>query len=338
MCPKNIRDYEINKILIIGLSCLGDNLLLTPAIKLIKDTFKKAEIDIVIGPRALDFAKDNHWFSDYFVYNKKKFLRFVKRLRKKRYDLIVDFRNSLIPFFLRGKFKLTFFFREMTSDKLYTHESERILKFLKPYFGTTGEVHLYFPLSNVEREKTDNMLKFLKIKRSDILIILNSGANFLPKRWKKERFAEVAKALIKNFNAKIMIIGTKQERKLAEEVKNLIGNKEVFNMAGRTTVSELASLIERADLMITNDTGPMHIASAVNCPVVAIFGPGNPYRYGPIGTKNYVVHAEIECFPCRLEAKCKKDFICMDKVSVNQVLKSATLILDEGKQLYLFDL
>jgi len=338
MCPKNIKDYPLNKILIIGLSCLGDNLLITPAIKLIKDSFKKAEVDIVIGPRSIEFVRNNPWFSNYFVYNKKKMLSSIINLRKKRYDLIVDFRNSLLPFLLKGKFKLTFFWKEFTSEKFFTHESERIVRFLEPFFGKPEEIRLYFPFNNSDKEKISEIFKTFRIKKSDLIIVLNPGANFIHKRWKKENFAELGKILISDYGAKIIIIGGSQEITLAEEIKSLIGNTNVFSIAGKLTLQQLAALFEESDLLITNDTGPMHLASAVQCPVVAIFGPGNPYRYGPIGTKNYVVHIEIDCFPCRIKRNCKKNFICMSKITVSDVIKSVRLILDEDKQLSLFDI
>ena len=339
MCPKNIREFDIRKILIIGLSCLGDNLLLTPAIKRIKETFPEGEFDIVVGPRAIDFVLENPWFENYFVYDKKKnIFKLIKKLREKKYDLIVDFRNSLLPFFLRGKFKLTFFIKEFFSDKIYTHESERILNFIKPFFGSEKEIKLYFPVSAIHREKIKEMFRSYNIKNSDTVVVLNPGANFEKKRWKKENFAEVGKELIKTYDAKIFIIGGKKERELTKEVKELINHKNVVDLGGKTNLRELAALLEKTDLMITNDTGPMHLASAMGCPVVAIFGPGNPYRYGPIGVKNCVVHADMDCFPCRVEDKCKIDFECMKRISVEQVLKAAMLILDEKQQPYLFDL
>jgi len=213
-----------------------------------------------------------------------------------------------------------------------------MLEFVEPYFGKPQEVRLFFPLINSEREEIEKILKTLKIKKSDIIIVLNPGAGFIPKRWKKENFAELGKILLKDYDAKIIIIGGEQEIALAEEIKNIISSENVFSLAGRITIPQLAVLLEESDLIITNDTGPMHLASAVKCPVIAIFGPGNPYRYGPIGTKNYVVHSEIECFPCRIKRKCRKNFICMERVTVSEVIKSVRLILDEGKQLYLFDI
>jgi len=123
MCPKNIKDLDVKRVLFIGLSSLGDNLLLTPSLKLVRDAFKRAEFDFVVGPRSVEFAKGHPWFSDYVVFDKRHMAAAVRRLRRKRYDLIVDFRNSLIPFLLRGRYRLHFFIQEFLSEKLFTHDS-----------------------------------------------------------------------------------------------------------------------------------------------------------------------------------------------------------------------
>jgi len=339
MCPKNIKEYKLRRILIIGLSCLGDNLLLTPSIKKIKDAFPDASFDVIIGPRSVDFAIDNPWFSQYFVYNKKKgLLKLIMKVRKNRYDLIVDFRNSLIPYFLRGKYKLTFFLKEFFSDKTFTHEAERTLSFIEPFFGREKNIQLYFPLNKVYKEKGEEILLKYGIKRSDNIVALCPGANFEGKRWDKNKFAQLGKELFRYYDIKIIAVGSKNEILLANEVIQKIDNKNAFNLAGQTNIRELAAILEMSSLLITNDTGTMHLASAVGCPIVAIFGPGNPYRYGPIGVKNQVVHSGMDCFPCKVESKCKIDFECLKRINVEHVLKSAMLILDEKQHRFLFEI
>jgi lipopolysaccharide heptosyltransferase II len=338
MCPKNIREIELNKILIIGLSCVGDNLLLTPAIKKIRETYKKAEIDIVIGPRAVEFAIENPWFSNYIVYDKKKsFLKFIKKLREKRYDLTVDFRNSFIPFFIRSKYKLTFFKKEFFSEKFYTHESERIMSFIEPFFGK-GENKLYFPYSANYKEKIKELFDKIGIKLSDIIVVLNPGGKFEGKRWEKEKYVLLVKELIKIYRTKIIITGSKDEKKLTQEIKEMIDRKEIFDFGGKTNLRELAAIYQLSDLVISNDTGSMHLACAVGAPVVAIFGPSNPYRYGPLSEKSFVVHSNIDCFPCKKESRCRINFECMKRISVEDVLKYCCLILDEKEKGRVFEL
>ncbi|MDD3726327.1 MAG: glycosyltransferase family 9 protein [Candidatus Ratteibacteria bacterium] len=345
MCPKDIKNYPVKKILIIGTSCLGDNLILSTSIKKIRDVFENAEIDIVIGPRAVEFAVDNPWFSKYFVYEKGKrmmrivnIVKLINKINTKRYDLIVDFRNSLLPFFLKGKFKMTFFLKELFSEKTFTHEAERIVNFLTPYFGKEENISLCFPLSKRDRDDMDVFLREMGIKPSDRIVIFNPGGK-AKKRLSDEKFAEIGKALLKNYDSlKIIIIGANYEEEIGKRIKELIGSNDVFNLAGKTTIKQLAALLERASLMITNDTGTLHLASAMHCPTVAIFGPTNPYRYGPIGTKNIVIHSNISCFPCNETKRCRKNYLCMKQITSEEVIKAAMLFLDEKEQPLLFDI
>ncbi len=124
-----------------------------------------------------------------------------------------------------------------------------------------------------------------------------------------------------------MISGSPGEFNLAEEIWKGIKSGNCINLAGKITFRQLAYLLSRAVFLITNDTGTMHLACAMKCPVIAIFGPGNPRRYGPIGTRNIVLHTDRKCFPCRFEAKCDKNFLCMDDVTVEMVLSAAEKIL-----------
>jgi len=182
-------------------------------------------------------------------------------------------------------------------------------------------------------------LKSLGIKNSDIRIVLNPGAGREERHWDKEKFAEVAKELFNTYgDLKIFITGVESEKQLCEGIKNGINSNSVYNLAGKTSLKELAALLEGMDLVITNDSITMHMASAVNCPIVAIFGPTNPYRYGPIGTKNFVVHSDIDCFPCKNSKRCRRNYLCLKQVTTQQVIKPAMLILDEKEQPLLFDL
>ncbi|MCM8761949.1 MAG: glycosyltransferase family 9 protein [Candidatus Omnitrophica bacterium] len=346
MCPKDIAKYNIKRILLLCPGCLGDNLLLSPSIKKIRDTFPDAEIDIIIGRRAVEFADGNPWFSHYYIFQGGKrlnrlvnIIRLVNKFRSKRYDLIIDFKNSILPFFIKGRYRLTFFLKELFSEKIYTHEAERLLSFIVPFFGGTGgDISLYFPVSKKDRNDIEIFLKTIGIKPADTIVVFNPGGRE-KKRLSEEKFAEIGKALIKRYDSlKIIIVGANYEEKIGQKIKGFIESNNVFNLAGKTTLKQLAVLLEKASLMITNDTGTLHLASAMHCPTVAIFGPTSPYRYGPIGTKNIVVHSDIYCFPCNEKRICRNDYLCMKQISPEEVIKAAMLLLDEKEQPLLFDL
>ncbi|HOK79218.1 MAG TPA: glycosyltransferase family 9 protein [bacterium] len=325
---RKFKKEIINRGLIIGLSSIGDNLLITPAIKLMRDALYNAEFDIVVGPRAIEFARDNPMFSHFYVWDKKTgMIMLIKMLRHQKYDLVVDFRNSLIPFFLKSRYRLTFFTKELFSDKFRTHEAERTLRFFTPLFGKYEKVELYFPLTDSEIHSYFEFFKNIGvIDGSRKVVVMNPGAAFEKKRWDKENFIEVGKRIIQNYHINIAIVGNNKEFDLAAEIRRAIDNPEVFNLAGKITFRQLAYLLSCAALLITNDTGTMHLASAMKCPVIAIFGPGNPMRYGPIGNKNIVLHTQRDCFPCVVESKCKKGFICMNDITADDVCVAVSKI------------
>ncbi|MCM8829854.1 MAG: glycosyltransferase family 9 protein [Candidatus Omnitrophica bacterium] len=346
MCPKDVTKYKIKKILLLCPGCLGDNLLLSPSIKKVRDTFKDAEIDIVVERQVVEFAEGNPWFSHYYIFQGGKrlnrlinIIKLINKLRSERYDLIIAFKNSILPFFIKGRYRLTFFFKEFFSEKTYTHEAERHLNFLVPFFGNAmGNISLYFPVSKKDRNDLEIFLKTIGIKPVDRIVVFNPGGRE-KKRLSEEKFAEIGKTLIKRYDSlKIIIVGADYEEKIGEKIKELIGSDNVFNLSGKTTLKQLAALLGRASLMITNDTETLHLASAIHCPTVAIFGPTSPYRYGPIGTKNIIIHSDIPCFPCNEKRRCRKDYLCMKQISSEEVIKAAMLLLDEKEQPLLFDI
>ncbi|MCM8825880.1 MAG: glycosyltransferase family 9 protein [Candidatus Omnitrophica bacterium] len=230
---------------------------------------------------------------------------------------------------------MDFFLKELFSKKFSTHEAERTVRFLEPYFGRCKNIELYFPLyKNEIQQYTEVFEKDGIFLDSDNFIVLNPGAAFEKKRWDKDRFAELGRQIISKYEVKLMIVGNKKELGLAKEITAKIRSERALNLAGKISFRQLAFLLSRALLLITNDTGTMHLASAMKCPVIAIFGPGNPLRYGPIGTKSIVLHTDRKCFPCRLESRCKVGFICMNDVMVKDVISAVEKLLMHAKDLF----
>jgi len=340
MCPRNIKESDVKKILIIGGNNLPDNLLLTPAVKRIKESFPNADMDIIVGHESSDFIFENSLFSQHMIYNKViNLLGLIKKARQKRYDLIVAFRSFYIPFFLRGKFKLSFFWQDLFSEKIFTHESERMLSFLKPFIGMPeGKTNFYFPVSKKNRETVEEYLKSAGIKNSDTLIVVSPGFISSSKRFSNVMYARVIKELIKIYDAKVILTGTTRDKDIVQDIIAMVNNNSVFDFTGTLRLKELTALLEKTDLLITQDLTSIYLACSVQCPIIAVFGPGNSYRYGPLGTKNLVVHSNLDCFPCNINGRCKKNYVCLDKVTPEQITKSAMLLLDEKEQPFLFDL
>lgn len=167
---------------------------------------------------------------------------------------------------------------------------------------------------------------------SKLKIGINPGAAYgEAKRWGEARFAAVGKRLIRDADATILVLGGPSEADLGGRIAEAVG-PAAQNWCGKTTLPQLAGLLAEVDLLITNDTGPMHLADAVGCPVVAIFGPTDPVTTRPFGRNHIVVRHAIDCSPC-LERTCPlKHHLCMDSIQPNEVLDAAWKILKRGRR------
>jgi len=154
------------------------------------------------------------------------------------------------------------------------------------------------------------------------IIGIAPGATYGPaKKWFPERFAEVADNLNEKFSARIIVMGGKSDRETAREVQKLAKTK-LINLAGKTTLQEAIFLISQCQLFISNDSGLMHIAGALNIPTIAIFGSTNPITTAPVGNRSVIVRHEVSCSPC-LKKSCPTDFRCMEMISVKDILHVA---------------
>ncbi len=181
-------------------------------------------------------------------------------------------------------------------------------------------------ISRDELQHANEIMNNYNISSSSLIIGINPGAAYgSAKRWFPERFALLSRTLVNKHNAKVIIFGSQQELGIATEIENL-SKVPVINMAGKTTIRELMSLIKQCSVFITNDSGPMHIAAALNIQVVAVFGSTDPEKTGPMGEKNIVIRKDVDCSPC-FKRKCPTDLKCMDLITVEDVLEGVEKIL-----------
>ena len=156
------------------------------------------------------------------------------------------------------------------------------------------------------------------------------GTIWETKRWGSDKFAKVAGHFLSKGFA-VVLIGSQRERVVCEEVAALAPG--AIDLAGMTALSELAALIRRSAISITNDSGPMHLAVALDRPVVSIFGPTDPVWIGPYRRANAVLHADLECSPCYLRKlkHCHHGHACMRSVSAPAVIERAERILSASQ-------
>ncbi|MBN1527106.1 MAG: glycosyltransferase family 9 protein, partial [Candidatus Omnitrophica bacterium] len=167
------------------------------------------------------------------------------------------------------------------------------------------------------------------IREGGAVIAVHPGASCPSKRWSAERFAQAADRIAERYDARVVIIASEKDRVFGDKVASLM-KRPPLNLSGKTSVADLASVLKRARLFISNDSGPVHIACAVGTPVVDIFGRNDrglsPRRWGPTGANDIVLHKEVGCEVC-LAHNCKLGFKCLDAITVDEVVGAAEKIL-----------
>ena len=336
----------MKKILVTRTDRIGDVILSLPAIKAIRKAFPDAYIAVMVQPRIDDILKGNPHIDEVIVYDKNKkhksMLRnidFIKGLRSEKFDMVLNLhstkRTNLLCFlagiprrigYARGKadFLLTDKI-EYTKKSGEKHEAEYSLDILR-YLGINPEFSNPFVCVQQEDEKrAEEILEGLGIANGEKFAILHPGASCKSKMWPLKNFAKIGDMLMENLKTKVMINLVPGQADLGEKVKGMMKNKPVF-FCDPTTLGELAALFKKAGLVISNDSGPVHIAAAVGCPVISIFGRNqkglSPVRWKPLGAKALAIHKDIGCTEC-LAHDCKKGFLCLESVSAQEVFEKA---------------
>lgn len=337
------------RILIARTDRIGDVLLSTPVIKALRQKYPQAYISMMVAPYARDIVEGNPYLDEVIIFDKDikhkswmRSLKFAGRLKKRRFDLAVILhptnRMHLIAFLagisLRLGYNRKFGFlnnlrKTHTKQEGLRHEAEYNLDLLSD-LGVGGNARdLFMPIKAESEQWAKDLLASNGIKETHKLLAINPGASCPSKIWPADRFAQVAETLAKRHNFRILIVAGAKDIPLANMVAQKIGDR-ALNLSGKTSLSHLASILKRCSLFISNDSGPVHIASSLGVPVISIFGrnqPGlSPRRWGPLGRSDKYLHKDIGCIQC-LAHNCKKDFACLKAISVEDVLSAAESIL-----------
>ncbi|MCX5875853.1 MAG: lipopolysaccharide heptosyltransferase I [Deltaproteobacteria bacterium] len=338
-------------ILIVKTSAIGDVIHTLPALNALRHKYPEARIDwlveeaaadLVIGHKALDtvlVSRRKAWVRDMkqgkVLAAWRGFAAFVKSLRDTEYDLLIDFqgllKSGIFVWLARAKRKVGFgkgmehaecsyiFLNEpIPPVNMDQHAAIRELLLLKAIGVESEEVVFDLPVGNEQREKIEQLLEAEGIDPAKPLVAINPMTTWETKHWRNERFARVADQLLDRGMA-VVFSGGPQDLQGIEKIRAVMTGKAV-SLAGKTTLKELAALYERVGVLITTDTGPMHLAAAAGAPVVALFGPTAPWRTGPFGSGHKILRAEIACSPC-LKKHCDCGHACMEQITVDQVVQ-----------------
>ncbi len=290
----------LKKILVFSFSFIGDAVLSTAVIQPLRRHFPDAHITFLVGPRAFDLlATANPNIDATAVYDNrgehtgwKGRLRLIKTLRLGKFDLVVNLRDSLMARCIGAEHW------GMAHGDSNRHAVTRYLEVLQRHDVDTTDAHPRLELTETERAVAHHFLAEAGLTSERLLIGIHPGGNWEYKLWDRKNYSDVASILAQKLNAAILLFAGPNERELQTQVAEMM---DVPPMLVQTDdLRHLAALISACDVYVGNDTGPMHIAAAVDTPVVALFGSTNHTRSGPYGDKHKVVQSGINlgCNPC----------------------------------------
>jgi lipopolysaccharide heptosyltransferase II len=354
------------RILIINPFGIGDVIFSTPLVETLRKNFPESFIAYICNKRAAEllrtdpnlnkvlvYERDDHrdaWERSRIEYFKEMFSALV-RLRKEKFDILIDlslaYQYNLFAMLggikkrigfnykNRGRFLTDRIDIEGFNDKHVVDYYLEVLKFLS-IDAAKNKTSVRIYASGPSLEAADAALNSLGVKREDLLIGVvpgcgaSWGADASRRRWDKNNFALLAKKLIEKYHAKIILFGDKKEVDICNDIAGTV--KNVINYCGKTSIPEMAALMSKCRLVISNDGGPLHMAVGLGVNTVSIFGPVDGGIYGPYSTRGkhiVVCKKDLACRPCYKKFRYKKcdDRVCLSGISAKDVFSVAEEIL-----------
>ncbi len=343
-------------ILIVKLSSIGDVVHSLPMLKALRGKYPQARITWVVKPFCKEIIEGSPYLDDVIVFERGKwcdmknascaireFFRLIRDLRSRRFDMVVDlqglFYTGLITFLSGSPLRLgfanarecshLFYNRKIQVPTMDLHAVDRYNLMAKELGIGPVSPDFTIQVADQDRQFVEDFFRQHEVLRRDApLIAMNASARWVTKQWNVEKFAQLADALHDQWGATVVLIGSQEDIALVEKVRAAMQSRPV-DATGKTNLKQLVALLRQADLLITNDTGPMHIASSVGTPTVALFGPTDPRRTGPYGPGHVVITKNVFCSPC-FRKRCPNEMLCMEILTTNDVLAQLRAGLASG--------
>ena len=377
MDAHTLRTRDFRRILLIKLSAVGDVVHTIPVLNKLRRRYPSARIDWLVTPAIADLIRHHPGVNDVILFARQdwsapwpglpafgRLAKLAARLRRARYDLIVDmhgqFRTAFFTLAAGAPVRVGFdrpraqvwsasgrtfpaetyrhawkgareaswiaYTHRMAVPTLDLHAVDRYLN-IGPMLGLDGgPADFSFPIPQHAVEGVDALLNKHGIAAGAPVLLCAPGTNWETKHWSADRFAEVARHFLKR-GWRMVLIGSERERSVCARVAAAATG--TVDLCGQTSLAELAALVRRSGGCITNDSGPMHMAVALDRPVVSIFGPTDALWIGPYGRPDAVVRADLPCAPCYLRElrQCRHGHACMDQVTAAAVIERMEAIL-----------
>jgi heptosyltransferase II len=327
-----MRTLNYSNILIRATNWVGDAVMCLPALHAIRDRFPEAHITILAKSWVADLYAQESFTNQILICDSKPWWSVAQELRRHRFDCAILLQNAFGAAWVACM-------AGIPSRIGYNRDGRgllltRAVKVPKP--GEIPQHQRFYYLEMLRRARLIGAIPAGDIcitpqgpgrdPKRRIIGISPGAAYGTAKRWIPERFAEAAAELASARGAALALFGSRAEHELCEQIADMLPGYDVTNYAGRTTLEQFIELASRCELFLTNDSGAMHIASALGVPTVAIFGATDDIATGPTGLRARVVRENVECSPCLLR-ECPIDHRCMTRVSAGRVVEEALDLL-----------
>jgi len=285
-----LKKNEIKKILVVMHSNLGDVILTLPVISALKNKYDFCLVDVVAREKVFDFVKEIPFVANAYLYKRKSSLYskmiLLLELKRKKYDFVLDFRNSMIPYLIgvpSGSLLLNAKINKIESRyKRYAY----LLELLDLKENAMPRLNLY------SKENRENFIKKIHSKGifdlSNILLV-GPGARYKFKRWPATYFVCLIKKILAKTNMQVVLVGDCFDKETCREISIGLIDVDVVDLSDVVNMNELSFLVERARLVLSNDSALMHLANYCKRPVLGIFGPTNPSQYGLVSETAQIV-------------------------------------------------
>jgi heptosyltransferase-2 len=322
---------DFSNILVRATNWIGDAVMSLPALREIRARFSTARISILAKPWVADLYARESFVDEIILYTGQSAWRMGHDLRARRFDCAILLQNAFEAAWIA-------WLARIPTRIGYKRDGRQLLLTRAVNVPKPGEIPRHERFYYLELLRRAGVIDALPASdairlhsgaspnRQRVIGVSPGAAYGTAKRWLPERFAEAAGALATERGASIALFGAKAERELCEEVAQLLHGYRVTNYAGQTTLAQFIDLAASCEVFLTNDSGSMHIASALGVPTVAIFGATDDTTTGPTGLNARVIRHPVDCSPCLLR-ECPIDHRCMTGVSAERVVKEALELL-----------
>ena len=347
---KKLPDFgsgqDIQRILFIRIDRIGDLVISTPTLKAVKKAFPASQVIVLASPSNQSLLLNNPYVDQVIVYNQqeglKEKLRIIKQLREYRFDLAIDpypdyeLKTALIALLSGAKWRIGYssygrqvFFNlsgpEIAEDR---HLVDLTLDILKPLGVRSNDKKPEIFLTEDEKKWARDWLRARGAGKRSI-VGLHPGGYYETQRWLPEKFADVACQLRKNGDYDVILFGGPREKGLVDQITSMI-NGEVMTYVGGN-LRRFVALVDSCRMLICNNSGPLHVAVALNIPTISFMGPTNKERWMPIGDIHKVLRMDnLRCIACNL-GYCKiKTHDCMSLITSSMVIEGVKNVLDSN--------